>query len=449
MTLSYEEKDYCVGLDIGTTKICAVIGKVNEFEKLEVMGIGKSVSEGVKEGTVRNIKKTIACIERAIREAAIQAKVTPEVVNVGIAGKHIRSSEHRGSITRESIDEEISQQDINRLSDDMYRIIMEPGTQIIHVMPQSYTIDNEDNIKEPVGMSGIKLEGIFNIITAQTGSIRNIKKCVERSNLAIEDLVLEPLASSLSVLSEEEKNAGVVLVDIGGGTTDIAIFYENVLKHTCVLPFGGNIITSDIKQGCNIFQNQAESLKIKYGNCLANQLSTEAHISIESLRDRPMKTIYLKNLAMIIQARMEEIVEMVMSEIESSNYRNKLTAGLVITGGGAQLKNIEKLVRLKTGLDVRIGYPSEYLGKSIQENINHPRYATAIGLVLAGLAKTKDDKQKKIESNTIKKNDNELGSETEEEDTSQNKPAMNSFVRELIDKTRKIFLDNYETNDVD
>jgi len=387
-----------VGLDIGTTKICAVVGRIDQYGKLEVLGVGRAYSEGVKDGIVTNIHKTVVSIEQAIEEAEKASGIDVRVVNVGIAGKHIKSSIHHGSITRKSNEEEISLEDVERLSNDMYRIVTEPGSEIIHVMPQLYTVDHEENIKDPVGMSGIRLEADFNIITAQTNAIRNIKKCVERCNLEIENLILEPLASSMSVLSEEEKEAGVVLVDIGGGTTDIAIFYDDIIRHTAVIPFGGNVITSDIKHGCSVMQNQAELLKVKFGRTLASEASDNEVVSIPGLRNRPPKEISIKNLARIIEARMEEIVDLVYAEIVKSGYQNRLAGGIVITGGGSQLQDVQKLFELKTGLDTRIGYPNEHLGKSKDDSIKSPMYATSVGLVLVGFRNLDEREQSHLET---------------------------------------------------
>ncbi|WP_205502060.1 cell division protein FtsA [Rufibacter psychrotolerans] len=373
-----------VGLDIGTTKICALVGRKNEYGKLEILGLGKAVSEGVVRGMVSNIDKTVEAIRKAIRQAEEQSGIDIKVVNVGIAGQHIKSLQHNGSITRTSLDSEITVEDVNRLTNDMYRLVTPPGSEIIHVMPQDYKVDYEDGIMDPVGMSGVRLEGNFHIITAQSNAVNNITKCISRAGLEIDQLILEPLASCMSVLSEEEREAGVALIDIGGGTTDLAIFKDNIIRHTAVLPFGGNIITSDIKQGCMVMQNQAEQLKVRFGKAIADEASENEIVSIPGLRDRTPKEISLKNLAFIIEARMEEIVELVYSEIVRSGYANQLAAGVVITGGGAQLQNLVQLVEYLTGLDARIGYPNEHLGKSKIDSVKSPMYATTVGLVLAG-----------------------------------------------------------------
>ena len=346
--------------------------------------MGKAVSEGVVRGMVSNIDKTVEAIKKAIRQAEEQSGINIGVVNVGIAGQHIKSLLHNGSITRQVTDHEITTEDVNRLTNDMYRLVTPPGSEIIHVMPQEYKVDYEEGIVDPVGMSGVRLEGNFHIITAQSNAISNINKCVMRAGLSVENLILEPLASCMSVLSDEEKEAGVVLVDIGGGTTDLAIFKDNIIRHTAVLPFGGNIITSDIKQGCMVMQNQAEQLKVKFGKAIAVEASENEIVSIPGLRDRTPKEISLKNLAYIIEARMEEIVELIYAEIVRSGFSNSLAAGIVVTGGGSQLQNLVQLVEYITGMDTRIGYPNEHLGKSKIDAVKSPMYATSVGLVLAG-----------------------------------------------------------------
>ena len=373
-----------VGLDIGTTKICALVGRKNEFGKLEILGLGKAVSEGVVRGIVSNIDKTVDAIKKAIKQAEEQSGINIGVVNVGIAGQHIKSLQHNGSITRASAETEITQADVERLTSDMYRLVTPPGSQIIHVMPQDYKVDYEEGILDPVGMSGVRLEGNFHIITAQSTAINNIYKCVTKAGLEIDNLILEPLASSMSVLSDEEKEAGVALIDIVGGTTDLAVFKDGIIRHAAVLPFGGNIITSDIKQGCLVMQNQAEQLKVKFGKAIAEEASEYEIVSIPGLRDRAPKEISLKNLAYIIEARMEEIVELVYAEIQRLGFQDKLAAGIVMTGGGSQLQNLVQLTEYVTGLDTRIGYPNEHLGKSKIEAVKSPMYATTVGLVLAG-----------------------------------------------------------------
>ncbi|UZD21069.1 cell division protein FtsA [Algoriphagus halophytocola] len=386
-----ENKELIVGLDIGTTKICVIVGRKNEYGKLEVLGMGKAVSDGVDRGVVTNIDKTVHAIEKAVEEASEMANVDIVDVIVGIAGQHIQSKIQSGSIMRQPTDDEITIEDVMRLSSEMENILIPPGNTIIHVMPQDYTVDYEGGIKDPVGMSGTRLEADFHIITAQTTAINNINRCVRRAELVSKQLILEPLASSLSVLSDDEKEAGVCLVDIGGGTTDIAIFYENIIRHTAVIPLGGNIITKDIKEGCMVMQNQAELLKTRFGKAITEEANPNEIVSIPGLRNRPPKEISIRNLASIIQARMEEIIEIVQNEIMQSGHYKKLAGGIVLTGGGSQLQFISQLFEYMTGLDTRIGYPNEHLGKSVIEEVKSPMYATSVGLVLAGF-KAIDDR---------------------------------------------------------
>jgi len=334
---------------------------------------------------VSNIEKTVQSIRRAVDEAELKSGINIDHVYVGIAGQHIKSHQHRGSLVRNSLDDEVSQKDIDTLVEDMHKLVMQPGEEIIHVIPQEYIVDNEQGIKDPIGMSGISLQANFHIITGQITAAKNINKCVVKSNMNVEDLILEPLASAEAVLSEEEKEAGIALVDIGGGTTDIAIFQEGIIRHTAVIPLGGNIITEDVKEGCSIIKNQAEALKMKFGSALAAENREEEIVSIPGLRGRAPKEITLKNLASIIQARVEEIIEHVYFEIKNSGYEKKLIGGIVLTGGGAQLKHIAQLFEFITGMDTRIGYHNEHLAGNVPEELNSPMYSTSIGLVIKGL----------------------------------------------------------------
>lgn len=374
-----------VGLDIGTTKIVCMVGRKNEFNKIEILGIGKSESLGVTRGVVSNIEKTVSAIHEAVKEAEDNAGVNIRVVNVGIAGQHIKSLQHRGVHTRKSAADEINQSDIDALIEDMYKLVMQPGEEIIHVLPQEYIVDNEQGIKEPIGMSGVRLEANFHIITGQISAAKNIHRCVTKADLEVDDLILEPLASAEAVLSDEEKEAGVALVDIGGGTTDIAIFHEGIIRHTAVIPFGGNIITEDIKTGCTIMKKQAEQLKVKFGSALGSESQANEIVCIPGLRGRDPKEISVKNLAHIIQARMEEIIEQVFYEIKNSGFQKHLIGGIVLTGGGAMLKNISQLTEYLTGMDTRVGHPTEHVANS--EGVTNPIYATSVGLIIKGFEK--------------------------------------------------------------
>ena len=388
-----------VGLDLGTTKIAAIVGRKNEFGKIEILGVGKSESLGVNRGVVVNIEQTVSSIKTAITIAADKAGVDIGEVIVGIAGQHIKSMQHRGMITRKSLDDEVNQKDIDDLIDNMHRLVMSPGEEIIHVIPQEYIIDKESGIKNPIGHAGIRLEGNFHIITGQVAAVKNIFKCVDRAGYKTVDLHLEPLASADAVLSDEEKEAGVILVDIGGGTTDVAIFHDSIIRHTAVIPFGGNIITEDLKEGCGIIRTQAEQLKVKFGSALAQENQENEIISIPGLRGRKHKEISVNFLARIIQARMQEILEFVLFEIKSSGLEKKLSAGIVITGGGSLLKHLSSLVMLETGMDCRIGTPNEHLAGNDDE-LKNPSYATAVGLVMKGIEKYERDSKRC--ANTVK-----------------------------------------------
>lgn len=398
MTEFEKENPIIVGLDIGTTKICVTVGRRSGSNKIELLGVGKAESAGVNRGVVANIHKTVSSIREAVSGAEGQSNVDIKVVNIGIAGQHIKSIQHRGIFTKGD-DDEINHDDIERLISDMYKLVLPPGEEIIHVLPQEFTIDNEPGIKEPVGMAGRRIEANFHIISGRVTDIKNIKKCVDNSDLEVSALVLEPLASSEAVLDEEEKMAGVVLVDIGGGTTDVAIFHEGIIRHTAVIPLGGNIVTEDIRQGCAVLRNQAEQLKVRYGSALADENKENEVICVPGIRGREAKEISVKNLAFIIQARMEEIIEHVYYEIKSSGYEDKLIAGIVITGGGAQLKHLVQLVEYITGIECRIGYPNEYLAKTDMlnkqtfEEMKSPMYATSIGLLIKGIQTYEGDEK--------------------------------------------------------
>ena len=376
-----------VGLDIGTTKIACLVGRKTEHGKIEILGVGKAPSLGVTRGVVSNIEKTVQSIRAAVEEAETKSGVEINVVNVGIAGQHIKSLQHRGMITRDTIDEEISQKDVDELIDDMYKLVMMPGEEIIHVLPQEYIVDREPGIKDPIGMSGVQLEANYHIITGQIAAAKNIFKCVNKAGLEVAELILEPLASSSAVLSDEEKEAGVALVDIGGGTTDIAIFHDGIIRHTAVIPFGGNVITEDIKEGCTIMHRQAELLKTKFGAALPQATQDNEIVCIPGLRGREPKEISVKNLANIISARMSEIIEHIYYEIKNSGFDKKLIGGIVVTGGGSQLKHINQLMEFTTGIDSRVGYPNEHLSANTNINVTSPLFATGVGLVSKGFEK--------------------------------------------------------------
>ncbi len=379
-----QKEQIVAAIDIGTTKIVSIVGKINENQRLEVLGMSKTVSKGVKRGVVLNIEETVNAIETTVRDAQKKSGKNFIDVFVGIAGQHIKSVRNRGYINRDSYEQEITREDILSLVRDMYKIPVDIGEEIIHVLPQNFIVDSETGVKNPVGMSGKRLEANFHIVIGQLASAKNIERCIKRVNLNVKQLILEPLASSEAVLTSDEKEAGVALVDIGGGTTDVAVFYDDIIRHTAVIPFGGNVITRDIKEGCSILQRQAESLKVQFGSSLGDLAPEDKVVTIPGISGREPKEISCKSLAYIIQSRMEEILDAVMYEIENSGCIDKLSAGIVLTGGGAMLRHLPQLVKFKTGMDVRIGYPSEKLAAETGEEINQPMFATSIGLLLKG-----------------------------------------------------------------
>ncbi len=374
-----------VGLDIGTTKIVAMIGRKNEYGKLEILGVGKAKSLGVHRGVVNNITQTIQSIQQAVLEAENDSDYKINDVVVGIAGQHIRSIQHSDYISRENAEEVIGEKDIDELINQVHKLAMLPGEEIIHVLPQEFKVDGQSEIKEPIGMYGGRLEASFHVVVGQAASIRNLGRCVKSAGLELSGLTLEPLASADAVLSQEEKEAGVALIDIGGGTTDLAIFKDGIIRHTAVIPFGGNVITEDIKEGCSIIEKQAELLKVKFGSAWPGENKENEIVSIPGLRGREPKEISLKNLSKIIHARVVEIIEQVYAEIKLYGHedsKKKLIAGIVLTGGGSQLKHIKQLVEYITGMDTRIGFPNEHLAGDSNEELSSPLYATAVGLVM-------------------------------------------------------------------
>src|SRR5680860_166614 len=442
-----EQNDIAVGLDIGTTKIVAMIGRKNEYGKMEIIGIGKSKSLGVHRGVVNNITQTIQSIQQAIQEAEADSGLKIEEVVVGIAGQHIRSLQHSDYITRPNPDEVIDADDIYTLCNQVHKLVMLPGEEIIHVLPQEFKVDGQAEIKEPIGMYGGRLEANFHVVVGQVSSIRNIGRCVKSAGLELSAVTLEPLASANAVLSQEEKEAGVALIDIGGGTTDLAIFKDGIIRHTAVIPFGGNMITEDIKEGCSIIEKQAELLKIKFSSAWPGENKDNEIVSIPGLRGREPKEITLKNLSKIIHARVVEIIEQVYTEIKTYGHeeqKKKLIAGIVLTGGGSQLKHLKQLVEYITGMDTRIGYPNEHLAGDSDAEIASPLYATAVGLLMNAVSNGGKAKAAKA----VKEQEAELvmaGHEGQDELAGINKPTRErQSVFDKWSEKLKDFLDNAE-----
>lgn len=432
-------------IDIGTTKIVSLIGRLNEQNRLEVLGISRSASKGVKRGVVLNIEETVHAIQNTINEAQEQSGLRFSEVFVGIAGQHIKSVRNRGYVNRDSYEDEITREDLQALIDDMHKIPVNVGEEIIHVLPQNYIVDNETGVKNPVGMFGKRLEANFHIVIGQISSARNIEKCINRVGLDVKQLILEPLASSAAVLTEDEMEAGVALVDIGGGTTDVAVYYDDVIRHTAVIPFGGNVVTRDIKEGCSILQRQAESLKLQFGSALGDLANDDKVVTIPGISGRDPKEISFKSLAYIIQSRMEEIIDAVVYEIENSGYMDKLSAGIVLTGGGAMLKNLNQLVKFKTGMDVRIGFPNECLASDTPEEINQPMYSTSIGLLLKGLEIYEQNKEA-LKVNTLEGDEEPNPDEVEDLGKKRQKGRIKGS--KIFSNLKETLSDFFEESDV-
>lgn len=441
-----EQTNYSVGLDIGTTKIVAIIGKQNEYGKIEILGIGRSKSLGVHRGVVNNITQTIKSIQQAVEEAEANSGLKIGSVVVGIAGQHIRSLQHSDYITRKDSEEVINEEDLDTLCNQVHKLIMLPGEEIIHVLPQEYKVDGQGEIREPIGMYGGRLEANFHVVVGQVVSIKNVGRCIKSAGLDLGNITLEPLASSDAVLSQEEKEAGVALIDIGGGTTDLAIFKDGIIRHTAVIPFGGGVITEDIKEGCSIIEKQAELLKTRFGSAWPGENRENEIVSIPGLRGREPKEISLKNLSKIIHARVVEIIEQVYVEIKNYGHeeqKKKLIAGIVLTGGGSQLKHLKQLVEYITGMDTRIGYPNEHLAGDSDEEVASPLYATAVGLLMNAI-KNKS-KIKHIQKELEEEEEELVLSEQEIETATQNR--MYKERKSVFDKWSerlKEFLDNAE-----
>lgn len=378
------KEQYVAAIDVGTTKIVSIIGKRNETGSIEIVGLEKEDSFGVKRGVVNNIKETAESIKKSFDRVQADTQMNFSDVFVGIAGQHIDSIKTNHSVIRENPSAEIEQEEIDKLINDMKRIPLNPGDEIIHIIPRTFIVDDSDDVKDPVGMFGSGLGANFHIVTGKITAAQNIERCLDKAGLHLTSLMLEPLASSDAVLTDDEREAGVAMIDIGGGTTDLAIYYNNVICHTAVIPIGGDIITEDIKTGCSILGRYAEQIKVKYGSAFGDIAPENSVVSVPGFGNSEPKEISFRSLSFIIQARMEEIIDAIKFEIDNSGYADKLVAGIVITGGGAKLRNLPQLMKFKLGMDVRIGYPNQHIGGKYVENINDPMYATAIGLIIKG-----------------------------------------------------------------
>lgn len=448
-----QEQPVIVGLDIGTTKIAAIAGRKNEFGKLEILGFGRANSTGVQHGMVLNIDLTIKAIRSALENCyASNPNLEIHEVYVGIAGHHIKSLQTRGDIVRKTSDEVITQEEVDKLIEDQFRTYIPAGDEIIDVIPQEFTVDTIQNISNPTGYTGVKLGANFHIITGDKNAIRNINKSVEKSGLVTKDLVLQPLASASAVMCDQDLEAGVVIVDIGGGTTDMAVFYEGILKHTAVIPFGGENITADIKTGLGVLKTQAEQLKIQFGSALADETKANSFISIPPLRGMTPKDISVKNLANIIQARMSEILDFVSYHLKQVGLNSHLlNGGIILTGGGSQLKHLLQLTEYVTGLNARIGYPNEHLASGHIAELEKPMYSTCIGLILKGYNDYENKQTKPSDDTFIKITapaepiDIEGDKPKEEQEEFIEQPPISNRKR----KTIKSLMDSFKSNLID
>ncbi|SDE70748.1 cell division protein FtsA [Riemerella columbipharyngis] len=442
--------DYSVGLDIGTTKIVVIVGRKNKNGKIEILGVGREHSLGVHNGVVNNVAKTIDSIKKAVAKAEQSTGLKIEKVTVGIAGKHIRSLQHSDYIMRKNPDAYIDEDDISALKKQVEKLVMLPGEQIIHVLPQEFKVDSDGDIKTPMGMHGTRLEANFHVVVGQIGNIKNIIRCVEEAGLKMESLTLEPLASAEAVLTPDEKEAGVAIIDIGGGTTDIAIFKDNVIKHTCVIPYGGGIITEDIKTGCSIIERYAEKIKVKFGSAIPAEEKDSTFVTIPGLHGRSDKEISLKSLAQIINARVEEILDMVNTEFKAygtHEQKKKLIGGIVLTGGGSNLKNLRQLTNFYLGFDSRIGYANEHISNDKNNALKSPEYATAIGLLMESIKINEHHKREELRheethnnvENTIEKEKTEAA----ENNTSDSTESVEDNNKEDKKKSKKKLLRFY------
>ena len=373
-----------VGVDIGTTKVCALVASADESGRINVLGVGMAESDGLNRGVVVNIDRTVASVQKAVREAERAAGVEVRSVIVGIAGDHIQSDQSRGVITVSNRNREITAADVHRLLEDTKQVAMPSDREILHVIPQEFIVDGQDGVADPVGMSGVRLEANVHIITGLVSAAKNIHRCIEKAGYHVADIVLEPLASSYAVLHPDEKEVGVALIDIGGGTTDIAVFEDQTIRHTAVIAVAGNKVTDDIRRGLGVMRDQAERLKHVFGTALVDLADEEEEIMIPGIGGRPEKLVSRSVLAQIIQPRMEEILEIAANEIKRSGYARHLSAGVVLTGGGSLVPGTAELAADVLGVEARVGTPIGLAGGLVAE-VSDPKFATAVGLVLYGL----------------------------------------------------------------
>jgi cell division protein FtsA len=375
-------KSIVVGVDIGTTKVCAVVAAEDELDRVNILGVGVAPSDGLNRGVVVNIDRTVNAVRSAVEEAERVAGVEVRSVIVGIAGDHVQSFQSRGVVTIQH--GEITQHDVQRLLEDTMQVAMPADREILHVIPQEFIVDGQDGVADPVGMNGVRMEANVHIITGLVSAAKNIYRCIEKAGFNVTDIVLEPLASSFACLHDDEKEVGVGLIDIGGGTTDIAVFEDNTIRHTAVIAVAGNKVTDDIRKGIGVRRNQAERLKRQFGIALVDLSDPDEHIEIPGIGGRSEKVIARDTLAQVIQPRLEEILEFAHIEISRSGYSRHLGVGCVITGGGSLIPGTADLAAEVLGMEARIGRPMGLDGGLVEE-VSDPKFSTGVGLVLYGM----------------------------------------------------------------
>jgi len=381
MSKAKEQKNLIVGLDIGTSKIVAIVAEILPEGRLEVIGMGQAPSRGLKKGVVVNIESTVNAIQRALEEAELMADCKIREVYTGIAGSHIRSLNSHGMVAIK--DKEVGQTDVDRVIETARAVIIPTDQQVLHILTQEFIIDGQEDVREPLGMSGVKLEVKVHIVTGAISAAQNIIKCVRRCGLEVRDLILQPLASSMAVLSEDEKDLGVCLVDIGGGTTDIAVFTGGAIRHTSVIPIAGDQITNDVAMALRTPTADAEDLKVKYGCALRQLADAKEMIEVLGVGDRPARQLSRQTLAEVIEPRVEELYSLVQAELRRSGFEELLSSGIVITGGSSAMEGMAELGEEVFHMPVRLGMP-QYVG-GLAEVVRNPRFATGVGLLLAGM----------------------------------------------------------------
>jgi cell division protein FtsA len=375
-----------VGLDIGTSKVVAIVGEVNDEGGLNIVGIGRHKSRGLKKGTVVNIESTVQSIQRAVEEAELMAGCQIHSVYAGIAGSHIRSMNSHGIVAIR--DKEVYPADIERVIDAAQAVAIPADQRVLHILPQEYIIDSQEGVKEPLGMSGVRLEAKVHLVTCATNAVQNIEKCIKRCGLETEEIILEQLASSYAVLTEDEKELGVCLIDIGGGTTDIAIFTEGAIRHTGVIPIAGDQVTNDIAMALRTPTENAEEIKTKYACALAQLASPDEMIKVPGVGDRPARELSRHALANVVEPRYDELFNLILAEIRRSGYEDMLAAGLVLTGGTSKMEGVIELAEEIFHMPVRIGTPNDVSG--LVDIVRNPIYSTGVGLLLYGMKQVSD-----------------------------------------------------------